>query len=113
MMDIRISKYGEEQIIGFLRQVQAGIPIKEIGRKHGFSDASFYESHSKFGDIDASEAKWLQELELESSKLKHLPRYPFKGVSCCRCLSLPVLFFGYAAHHLPAVHVPCCASYGL
>jgi len=39
---MRTSKYSEEQIIGFLRQAEAGMPIKEIGRKHGFSDASFH-----------------------------------------------------------------------
>jgi hypothetical protein len=42
MMDMGTSKYSEEQIIGFLRQAEAGMPIKEIGRNHGFSDASFY-----------------------------------------------------------------------
>ena len=44
---MRTSKYSEEQIIGFLRQAEAGMPIKEIGRKHGFSDASFYKWRSK------------------------------------------------------------------
>ena len=39
---MRTSKYSEEQIISFLRQAEAGMPIKEIARKHGFSDASFY-----------------------------------------------------------------------
>ena len=42
MLDMRTSKFSEEQIIGFLRQVEAGMPVKEIGRNHGFSDASFY-----------------------------------------------------------------------
>ncbi len=41
-MDMRTSKYSEEQIIGFLRQAKAGIPIRKIGRKHGFSDTGFY-----------------------------------------------------------------------
>ena len=44
---MRTSKYSEEQIIGFLRQAEAGMPIKEIGRKHGFSDASFYKWRSR------------------------------------------------------------------
>lgn len=56
---MRTSKFSEEQIIGFLRQAEAGMPIKEIGRKHGFSDASFYKWRSKFGGMDASEAKRL------------------------------------------------------
>jgi putative transposase len=45
MMDMRTCKFSEEQIIG-LRQVEAGMPIKELGRKHGFSDASFYKWRS-------------------------------------------------------------------
>jgi putative transposase len=69
-MDMRTSKFSEEQIIGFLRQAEAGMPIKEIGRKHGFSDASFYKWPSKYGGMDASEAKRLRELELENGKLK-------------------------------------------
>ena len=48
------------------------MPIKEIGRKHGFSDASFYKWRSKYGGMDASEAKRLRGLELENSKLKRL-----------------------------------------
>ena len=48
------------------------MPIKEIGRKHGFSDASFYKWRSKYGGMDASEAKRLHELELENGKLKRL-----------------------------------------
>ena len=71
-MDMRTSKYSEEQIIGFLRQAEVGMPIKEIGRKHGFSDASFYNWRSKYGGMDASEAKRLRELELENGKLKRL-----------------------------------------
>ena len=48
------------------------MPIKEIGRKHGISDASFYKWRSKYGGMDASEAKRLLELELENGKLKRL-----------------------------------------
>lgn len=71
-MDMRTSKYSEEQIIGFLRQAEAGMPIKEIGRKHGFSDASFYKWRAKYAGMDVSEAKRLRELELENGKLKRL-----------------------------------------
>ena len=46
------------------------MPVKEIGRKHGFSDASFYKWRSKYGGMDASEAKRLLELELGNGKLK-------------------------------------------
>ena len=48
---MRTSKFSEEQIIGFLRQAEAGMPIKEIGRKHGFSDASFYEWRLMHGSV--------------------------------------------------------------
>ena len=48
------------------------MPIKEIGRKRGFSDASFYKWRSRYGGMDASEAKRLRELELENGKLKRL-----------------------------------------
>jgi putative transposase len=72
MVDMRPSRYSEEQIIGFLRQAEAGMPIKALGRKHGFSDASFYKWRSKFGGMEASEAKRLKELELENGKLKRL-----------------------------------------
>ena len=69
---MRASKFSEEQIIGFLRQAEAGMPVKEIGRKHGFSDASFYQWRSKYDGMDATEAKRLRELELENGKLKRL-----------------------------------------
>ena len=68
---MRASKFSEEQIIGFLRQAEAGLPIKEIGRKHGFSDASFYNWRSKFGGMDASEGKrLLAEAHLDIQALK-------------------------------------------
>jgi putative transposase len=72
MTDMRKSKYTEEQIIGFLRQVEAGMPVKDLCRKHGFSDASFYKWRAKFGGMDVSEAKRLKELESENGKLKKL-----------------------------------------
>ena len=53
---MKASKYSEEQIIGFQGQAEAGMPIKEIVRKHSFSDASFYKWRSKYGGIYASEA---------------------------------------------------------
>lgn len=69
---MRKSKYTEEQIIGFLRQVEAGMPVKELCRKHGFSDASFYRWRAKFGGMDVSEARRLKEPESENGKLKRL-----------------------------------------
>lgn len=69
---MRKSKYTEEQIIGFLRQVEAGMAVKELCRKHGFSDASFYKWRAKYGGMNVSEARRLKELESENSKLKKL-----------------------------------------
>ncbi len=66
------SRYSEEQIIGFLKQADAGMPIKELCRKGGFSDATFYKWRSKFGGMDVSDAKRLKELESENAKLKRL-----------------------------------------
>lgn len=65
-------RYAEEQIIGFLKEADAGIPIKELCRRHGFSEASYYLWRAKFGGMDASDAKRLKALEAENGKLKKL-----------------------------------------
>ncbi len=69
---MRKSKFTEEQIIGFLKQAEAGMPVAEICRKGGFSDATFYKWRAKFGGMEASDAKRLRELEGENAKLKKL-----------------------------------------
>ena len=66
------SRYSEEQIIGFLKQADAGMPIKELCRKGGFSDATFYKWRVKFGGMDVSDARKLKSLEDENAKLKKL-----------------------------------------
>ena len=66
------SRYSEEQIIGFLKQAETGMPIKELCRKGGFSDATFYKWRAKFGGMEVSDAKRLKELEGENGKLKRL-----------------------------------------
>ena len=66
------SRFSEEQIIGFLKQAEAGMPIKELCRSGGFSDATFYKWRSKFGGMEVSDAKRLKELEGENAKLKKL-----------------------------------------
>lgn len=66
------SRFSEEQIIGFLKQADAGMPIKELCREGGFSDATFYKWRAKFGGMDVSDAKRLKELEGENAKLKKL-----------------------------------------
>jgi putative transposase len=72
MTDMRTSKYSEEQIIGFLKQVEAGVPVKDVCRKGGFSDATFYKWRAKYGGMDVPDAKRLRELEGENAKLKRL-----------------------------------------
>jgi putative transposase len=72
MMTMRTSKFSEQQIIGFLREAEAGMPVKEIGRRNGFSDASFYKWRAKYAGMNASEARRLRELESENGKLKRL-----------------------------------------
>lgn len=69
---MRKSKFSEEQIIGFLKQAEAGVPVADVCRKGGFSDATFYKWRSKFGGMEASDAKRLRALEEENSKLKKL-----------------------------------------
>lgn len=65
-------RYSEEQIIGFLREADAGLPIKELCRKHGFSEASYYAWKAKFGGMNVSDAQRLKALEAENTKLKKL-----------------------------------------
>ena len=65
-------RYTEEQIIGFLREADAGMPVKELCRKRGFSEASYYLWRSKFGGMDVSDAKRLKALEAENARLKKL-----------------------------------------
>ena len=65
-------RYTEEQIIGFLGEADAGLPIKELCRRHGFSEASFYLWRNKFGGMSVPDAKRLKELETENGRLKRL-----------------------------------------
>jgi len=72
MTDMKKSRFSEEQIIGFLKQAEAGMPIKELCRKGGFSDATFYKWRARFGGMEVADAKRLRELEQENGKLKRL-----------------------------------------
>ena len=69
---MRTSKYSEEQIIGFLKQAEAGVSVKDVCRKGGFSDATFYKWRAKYGGMDVPDARRLRELEAENNKLKKL-----------------------------------------
>ena len=65
-------RFTEEQIIGFLRDAEAGLTVAELCRRHGFSEASYYLWRSKFGGMNVSDARRLKELETESTRLKRL-----------------------------------------
>ena len=65
------SRFSEEQIIGILKEHQAGLGAKELCRKHGVSDATFYKWRSKYGGMEVSDAKKLKALEVESAKLEN------------------------------------------
>jgi putative transposase len=66
------SRFSEEQIIGVLREHDAGAAVAELCRKHGMSSATFYAWKGKFGGMDVSDAKRLKALEEENAKLKRL-----------------------------------------
>ena len=66
------SRFSEEQIIGILKEHQAGVTAADLCRKHGVSDATFYKWRSKYGGMEVSDAKKLRALEAENAKLKKL-----------------------------------------
>ena len=65
-------RFSEEQIISFLREAEGGLAIKELCRRHGFSEASYYLWRGKFGGTSVSDAKRLRELETQNARLKKL-----------------------------------------
>lgn len=65
-------RFTEEQIIGFLGEAETGLPVKELCRRHGFSEASYYLWRSKFGGMSVTDAKRLKALEIENARLKKL-----------------------------------------
>jgi putative transposase len=65
-------RFSEAQIIGFLREADAGVAVQELCRRHGFSDASYYLWRRKFGGLEVSDTKRLKILEQENARLKKL-----------------------------------------
>lgn len=65
-------RFSEVQILGFLREAEAGVAVKDLCRRHGFSEASYYLWRSKFGGMTVSDAKRLKALEQENARLKKL-----------------------------------------
>ena len=69
---MRKSRFTEEQIIGMIKEQEAGMPTGEVCRKHGLSTASFYKFKAKYGGMEVSDARKLKGLEAENAKLKRL-----------------------------------------
>ncbi|WP_134682498.1 transposase, partial [Paracoccus ravus] len=69
---MRKSRFTEAQIIGMLKEQEAGLPTAELWRKHGLSPATFYKLKAKYGGMDLSDANRLKQLEAENAKLKRL-----------------------------------------
>lgn len=69
---MRRTRFSEEQIIGILKEQEAGMPTGEVCRKHGISSATFYKYKGRFGGLEVSDARKLRALEDENAKLKKL-----------------------------------------
>jgi putative transposase len=69
---MRSSRFTDEQIIGILREADAGMPTAEVCRRHGISPATFYNWKARFGGMGVSDARRLRQLEEENRKLKQL-----------------------------------------
>jgi putative transposase len=65
-------RYSDEQIIGFLREADAGVSVKDLCRRHGFSEGSYYLWRGKYGGLSVPDAKRLKALEAENARLKKL-----------------------------------------
>ncbi len=66
------SRFTESQIVGILNEVEAGMKVSDVCRKHGVSNQTFYVWKSKYGGMSVSDIKRLKELENENAKLKKM-----------------------------------------
>ena len=69
---MRKSRFTDAQIIGMIKEQEAGLPTSELCRKHGLSPATFYKLKAKYGGMELSDTKRLRQLEDENNKLKRL-----------------------------------------
>jgi len=66
------TKYSDSQIVKILQEAEAGVPVQDLCREHGFSKSAFYKWRAKYGGMEASDLKRLKELEAENRKLKEM-----------------------------------------
>ena len=71
-LNMKHSRFSEEQIIAILKEHEAGLPEADLCRKHGVSDASIYKWKARYGGMDVSKARRLKTLEEENARLKRL-----------------------------------------
>ena len=69
---MKMTRYSEPQILAILRQAEGGVPVSELCREHGMSNASFYKWRSKYGGMDASMISQMKALEDENRRLKKM-----------------------------------------
>ncbi|GAK34673.1 hypothetical protein JCM17846_33670 [Iodidimonas nitroreducens] len=69
---MKTSRYSEAQILSILRQAEGGVPVAQLCREHGMSDASFYKWRAKYGGMDASMISQMKALEDENRRLKRM-----------------------------------------
>jgi putative transposase len=66
------SRFTETQVVAILKEAEAGVQVKEVCRKHGISDATYYKWKSKYGGMEASDLKRMRDMERELSQLKRM-----------------------------------------
>lgn len=66
------SQYSESQIVGILKEADAGVKVADVCRKYGISDATYYKWKSKYGGLEVSDVRRMRELEAENSRLKRM-----------------------------------------
>ena len=71
-IQVKMTRYSEPQILAILRQAEGGVPVAELCREHGMSNASFYKWRAKYGGMDASMVSQMKAMEEENRRLKRM-----------------------------------------
>ena len=79
------SRFTEQQIIGFLKQAESGLPVRDVCRQGGFSEPTFYKWRAKYGGMEADEARRLKDLEVENARLKKLLAEAHLDLEALKC----------------------------